>query len=134
MKDIAWQLIQATLISLCLLTHYTVMIYVYYKRKKHSNLESIQHYYDNIIKKYLRFIIIYSLIWIIPNIGKILEYIDNDDDNKYESFWLILMTHIGIGSTGIGNAIVWKCAHNNDNKIPYINLDDTGASPSILLN
>ena len=70
--------------------------------KKWDKYKSIKFYYRNVITQYLRFIIIYSLLWIWPNVSKILEFSNLDDP-----YWLILLEHTGIAATGIGNGIIW---------------------------
>ena len=109
--------------SLCLLIHYSVIIYAWFKMNQNSDLQCIQHYYRNIITKYLRFISIYSVIWIVPNVGKFMEIYYGINNLP---FWLVLSVHIGFASSGIGNGIVWLWNSEtfDDSKIPYVRLDD----------
>ena len=90
--------------------------------KKYSDSISLQQYYKIVIKKYFNFVVVYSAIWSIPNIGKILELHYNPETLP---FWLIVMIHVGIGSAGIGNGIVWICNSQNesDNETTYVNMD-----------
>ena len=71
-----WQLCQTILISIALVFHYIVIIITIYKmnfNKKTKQFKIIKRYYKNIIIKYIRFIIVYSILWIIPNYYNLFE-------------------------------------------------------------
>ena len=119
MDDI-WGILQYIFMIICLLSHYIAIIYSCYK-KRNSYQNYYKHWYTSIIKKYLRFVICYSIIWIVPSVYGFLLIIG------YTSSWISYAVLVGVASPGIANGILWKCNNNtmtnNTTNDPLLNRD-----------
>lgn len=106
-----WQLVFAIVVFLSLIFHYIVLAIMCIKC--HQNL-SISHQYEQyiiIIRRLMRFVIVYTLIRFLPA----MERIWGVSSNTSPPFWLVLSHHICIASVGICNGIVWTI-NQRDNK------------------
>ena len=108
LRTTKWRILPNLLIALCLISHYLAIFYSFYKMRKSQYSQILQQYYKNIIKKYLRFIVMYSIIWSIPIIISTQEWIFDNTVHKIPYGWT-LISLICISSTGIGNGIIWMC-------------------------
>jgi len=98
-----WQFIQIALILFCTFIHYIVLLICCYKLIRLCDKRSFKTYLYNIITKYLRFVIVYTIVWTLPALAKIHQI-----KNKYNvPVWLNIALNCCIAFTGFANAIVW---------------------------
>mmetsp|Transcript_13308 Transcript_13308/g.16430 ORF Transcript_13308/g.16430 Transcript_13308/m.16430 type:complete len:355 (+) Transcript_13308:1532-2596(+) len=109
--DESWGLIEYVFILLCLVSHFLVVWYVLYKRKKslHPRKQSLHIRYSKITKNYRRFVVVYSIIWIIPSVYGVFIIFGY----SLQLFHYIVV--LAVASPGIANGILWQ--YNKAKKI-----------------
>eukprot|EP01084_Bolivina_argentea_P069941 127210_1 len=95
------QLVFVIAILLSLIFHYIVLGTMCFKWYK--NISTSQQYMS-IIKRLMRFVIVYTIVRFLPAMDRIWEC----TTTKSPPLWLVLSHHICISSVGIANAIAWK--------------------------
>eukprot|EP01084_Bolivina_argentea_P069940 127205_1 len=101
-----WQLGFVSAIFISLLFHYIVLGILCFKSHQ-NNGNSVQ--YLSIIQRLMRFVIVYTLIRVLPAINRLWGAFANSSP----PLWLILSHHICVASVGITNGIVW-CMNERD--------------------
>lgn len=99
---------------IALLLHYIVLIIVIIK---YCQTRSYTNAYIYLIKRLLPWIIVYSVIRIIPTMFGMLALLKNQ---KTVPLWLVMAHHYSLASVGILNAIAWflttRVTPNNNKK------------------
>eukprot|EP01084_Bolivina_argentea_P261084 441080_1 len=119
-----WQLIFVFAILLSLIFHYIVLGIFCCKSK---NAMSSQ--YGSIIKRLMRFVIVYTILRALPAIERIWEVVSDSSP----PLWLVMSHHICIASVGIANAVVWTINESKNVNPPQpliIDSDETTVQSS----
>ena len=108
-----WQLIQVILTIISLLFHYIVVIlaFIKYRESFKHNYSNVSVYLQRVMIRLFRFVLCYTIIWILPTIERILEFYHNTPN------WLVRAHHISIASLGFANGIIWIINQKCDTKI-----------------
>ena len=87
---------------LALFAHFITLLLALYKWRK--SIIAFSHHYKQIVLQIIRFVMVYTLIRLLPTIDRIVEL---HRKTNSEPFWLIFGHHICLAITGIGNGFVW---------------------------
>ena len=119
----SWQLIWTVTNILALLIHLVSLLYALCKwknaKEKHES-QVFSLFYRKVCVNILRFVLVYTLIRIMPITSRIVEILQ--PNNYTLPLWAIITHHVFISLNGVGNLLVWiwnqnegKCCNDNNN-------------------